>query len=426
MSTSNIDYKTTNFEFPVLTKITGQPHYELLKTIKNELKSNASSVPCDLGGGNNGHLGLILTPAEQLVISPTIYVRPVHPGLLVIPAGPPAVPQYLRTEMKEDHKEAIRLFREANNVEKALLKQLSEAIPELYLKRFRSRHTNTLTASLPVILAYLFQTYGDISEEELTSADETLKAKVFDITQPIEVMYNEIQDLQDLATAANNAYSDKQLVSLGIHLVKNMNDFEKGLIDWYARPTVDHNYTNFKSHFEGAYQTLRKVRGITMKNSIFHQQANSVTERVLQEIKLDNQIVKDEIKATEAKLFSVFENIADYHSNDNNDENLPPQSSVNLATTNNNVQLEILNALKDLKLEMTKIGSNKRPREQKGDRDRKKQKRRYRKDTSKYCWTCGAGNHLSKNCRKKAENHKDEASFTNKMGGCTDFCQNLE
>ena len=77
MSTSNIDYKTTNFEFPVLTKITGQPHYELLKTIKNELKSNASSVPCDLGGGNNGHLGLILTPAEQLVISPTIYVRPV-------------------------------------------------------------------------------------------------------------------------------------------------------------------------------------------------------------------------------------------------------------------------------------------------------------------------------------------------------------
>ena len=69
----------------------------------------------------------------------------------------------------------------------------------------RSRHTNTLTASLPVILAYLFQTYGDISEEELTSADETLKAKVFDITQPIEVMYNEIQDLQDLATAANNA-----------------------------------------------------------------------------------------------------------------------------------------------------------------------------------------------------------------------------
>ena len=40
MSNTNIDYKTTNFEFPVLTKISGQPNYELLKTIKNELKAN--------------------------------------------------------------------------------------------------------------------------------------------------------------------------------------------------------------------------------------------------------------------------------------------------------------------------------------------------------------------------------------------------
>ena len=43
---------------------------------------------------------------------------------------------------------------------------------------------------------------------------------------------------------------------------------------------------NFKTHFETAYQVLRQVRGITMRNSIFQQQANSVTERVLQEIKI--------------------------------------------------------------------------------------------------------------------------------------------
>ena len=51
MSTTNINYKTTNFEYPVLTKISGQPNYELLKTLKNELKANAASVPSNLGGG---------------------------------------------------------------------------------------------------------------------------------------------------------------------------------------------------------------------------------------------------------------------------------------------------------------------------------------------------------------------------------------
>ena len=107
MSSTNIDYKTTNFEYPVLTKISGQPNYELLKTIKNELKANAASVPSNLGGGSNGHLGLVLTPAEYLTVSATAYNRPIHPGTLVIPQGPPAVPQYLRQEMRDDHKEAV-------------------------------------------------------------------------------------------------------------------------------------------------------------------------------------------------------------------------------------------------------------------------------------------------------------------------------
>ena len=133
------------------------------------------------------------------------------------------------------------------------------------------------------------------------------------------VMYNEIQDLQDLATAASNAFLDMKLVNIGIHLIKNLNDFKKSLTDWYARPTVEHIYVNFKSHFESAYASLRKVRGMTMRNSIFQQQANSVTERVLQEIKLDNQNVSDEIKATENKLLHVFQTLADYKTQENGD-----------------------------------------------------------------------------------------------------------
>ena len=50
MSNTNIDYKTTNFEYPTLTKISGQPNYELLKTIKDELKANTASVPSNLRG----------------------------------------------------------------------------------------------------------------------------------------------------------------------------------------------------------------------------------------------------------------------------------------------------------------------------------------------------------------------------------------
>ena len=64
MTSTNIDYVDTYFELPTLTKIHGEPTYFQLKELKNELKSNATSVTTDLGGGGHGHLGLVLTPAE--------------------------------------------------------------------------------------------------------------------------------------------------------------------------------------------------------------------------------------------------------------------------------------------------------------------------------------------------------------------------
>ena len=123
---------------------------------------------------------------------------------------------------------------------------------------------NTLHDAIPDILHYLFVTYGDSTPEELSTSAELLKAKAFDITQPLIVMYNEVQDLQDIATAANNSFSDTQIVNLAIQLIKNMCDFEKSLIDWYARPIIEHTWLNFQTHFEDSHQTLRKLRELTM------------------------------------------------------------------------------------------------------------------------------------------------------------------
>ena len=71
MTTStNIDYVKTNFEYPTLTKITGQPTFVALRIVKNKLKENAASVPSDLGGGANGHLGLVLKNAQRFIQIP--------------------------------------------------------------------------------------------------------------------------------------------------------------------------------------------------------------------------------------------------------------------------------------------------------------------------------------------------------------------
>ena len=87
--TTNIDYAATYFKYPTPTPINGEPTNKALKRLKNELRANASSVDTDLGGGDHGYLGLVLSDAEYANINPTPtpFVAPVFPATLTVPAN---------------------------------------------------------------------------------------------------------------------------------------------------------------------------------------------------------------------------------------------------------------------------------------------------------------------------------------------------
>ena len=79
--------------FPTaVTKIAGEPNYESLKNLKDELKANAASIPTTLGGGTHGYLGLILSPAAYPPSPPPNSSNPSTqaniPTYLLAPAPP--------------------------------------------------------------------------------------------------------------------------------------------------------------------------------------------------------------------------------------------------------------------------------------------------------------------------------------------------
>ena len=83
-STSSVNYKDSYFKYPVLIKICGEPTYETLHHLKNELNANASSVPTNSSGGNHGYLFMVLTTTEYLCILPNEpFTWPPNPGVLV-------------------------------------------------------------------------------------------------------------------------------------------------------------------------------------------------------------------------------------------------------------------------------------------------------------------------------------------------------
>ena len=62
--TSNINYKDTLFKQSNLAPIRGEPTFETLHNLWNEIKANANFVYSNIGGGAHGDLGLVLTDAQ--------------------------------------------------------------------------------------------------------------------------------------------------------------------------------------------------------------------------------------------------------------------------------------------------------------------------------------------------------------------------
>jgi len=87
MIISNINYRETYFLKPDLSPIIGKPTFESLYQLIVDLQANAQSVHSNLGGGEHGHLGLVMTPTQCAIHSTTLYDRPTHPGNLTIPVG---------------------------------------------------------------------------------------------------------------------------------------------------------------------------------------------------------------------------------------------------------------------------------------------------------------------------------------------------
>ena len=71
MSLRNIGYATNYFRDQMLTKLYGEPNYDVLNYPRNQVKANFTSVTSDLGRGNHGHLGLGLTMVQYNAISNT-------------------------------------------------------------------------------------------------------------------------------------------------------------------------------------------------------------------------------------------------------------------------------------------------------------------------------------------------------------------
>ena len=266
----DIDYKNNYFDYPDLTRIIGEPTTATLITLHNEVKANAVTVPCPLGGGQHGHLGLVCTPEAYATLVPENepYIRPQNPGILTIEGNET---QHQIAQRKAEHEAAVRLFRQVLGVERAIIQQIVSAIEPKYLKALRNPVTNKITKSISEIFEYLFDTYGDVSPQELKMLTSQVEALNFPPNEPVDTIFTEIDDLETIAEIAKAPITEQQKINMGyLLLLQNTQVYTNALNKWNQLDRQQHTWENFKTHFRNAQKSLCRTGALTLQDSINH------------------------------------------------------------------------------------------------------------------------------------------------------------
>ena len=79
-------------------------------------------------------------------------------------------------------------------------------------------------------MARLFNLYGDVDAETLAEEELKLQSYFWDSSESIIILYNKIDDIMELATAAGFPKTGEQTVSLGLILIKKTNKFVNALL----------------------------------------------------------------------------------------------------------------------------------------------------------------------------------------------------
>ena len=192
-----------------LTKIEGLPTYETLSIARELLKANAASVPTTRGGGEHSYLGIVVSATIYETISDTPWTIPDYPGAR--PIIPPAATSAQIGELVRQHTENLRQWREYQQIEAALKKQLIDSIEPIYLRAKRNRHTGFSNTSLREILNYLFSAYGQIQPNDLQQNYQKLNT-AWDPNTPFELLIDQVEECMELADAGGQPFTSTQIV----------------------------------------------------------------------------------------------------------------------------------------------------------------------------------------------------------------------
>jgi hypothetical protein len=236
MTASTPDELIAGFSHSSLPKVTGEPTFEDLKVIRRLLNTNAMNVASYKGDGRRGHLGIIMNNEEYFAIAVDVFPVPANPGpSAAVVAGMMASVIAETTRLhRRLHREATQVYHTYHNVDQVIKKLLIEAFNDAYFSALSDKIVGYANCTSLQILTHLLTYYAMIAPTELTRNYERLNTP-YGPNQPIETLFQKIQDARAFAVAGGQPYGAAMIVDVAYTLVFNTGLFTDAFHAWQSR-----------------------------------------------------------------------------------------------------------------------------------------------------------------------------------------------
>jgi hypothetical protein len=282
MMASTPDELIAGFPHSSLPKVTGDPTFEDLKVIRQLLNTNAMIVASYLGGGRHGHLEIVMTNEGYFAVAVDVFPVPNNPGpSATVVTGMTTV---VIAETARLHKEATQVYCTYHNVDQAIKQLIIESFDDAYLNALLDKIMGYANFTSLQLLTHLLTYYAMIAPTELTQNYERLNAP-YDTNQPIEMLFQRIQDARAFAVAGGQPYGAAMIVNVAYTLVFNTGLFPDACRAWQSRAIAGKTWLQFKLDFATAHREFR-LTNQTAQQSGFHS-ANMMIEQGREETKQD-------------------------------------------------------------------------------------------------------------------------------------------
>jgi hypothetical protein len=218
------------------------------------------------GGGRHGHLGIIMNNEEYFAIAVDVFPVPNNHGpSAAVVAGMTAA---VISETTRLHQEETQVYRTYHNVDQAIKKLIIESFDDAYLNALSDEIVGYANCTSLQLLTHLLTYYAMIAPTELTQNYERLNTP-YDPNQPIESLFQQIQDARAFTVASGQPYGAAMIVNAAYTLVFNTRLFPNACRAWQSIAIAAKTWAQFKIDFATAHREFRLINQ-TAQQSGFH------------------------------------------------------------------------------------------------------------------------------------------------------------